>query len=73
MWFILLRFILYLDNWVCVPSPQSIKKLSSIVCKTWAVGLRSKAGMAELLPSIVKASKLFLFWVLFLLFWVIPE
>jgi hypothetical protein len=28
-----------------------------MVCKTWAVGFRSKAGIAELLPSIVSASK----------------
>jgi hypothetical protein len=55
----LLRFILYLVNCICVPSPQSIKKLSSMVCKTWAVGFRSKAGIAELLPSIVIASKSF--------------
>ncbi len=29
-----------------------------MVCNTWAVGFLSKAGMAELLPSIVNASKL---------------
>jgi hypothetical protein len=54
---ILLRRILYFDicNWV--PSPQSIKKKSSWVCNTWAVGFLPKAGTAELLPKIVNASK----------------
>ena len=35
-----------------------------MVCKTWAVGFLSKAGIAELLPSIVIASKLFELWVM---------
>ena len=60
MWVILLLFILYLDNCICVPSPQSIKKSSSIVCKTCAVGFLSKAGMAELFPIIVSASNFFI-------------
>ena len=55
----MLRFTLYLESCICVPSPQSIKKLSSGVCKTWAVGFLSKAGIAELFPSIVNASNLF--------------
>ena len=63
MWFILLRFILYFDSCIWVPSPQSIKKLSSMVCKTWAVGFLSKAGIAELFPSIVSASKIVLCYV----------
>ena len=57
MWFILLLRILYLDNCNCVPSPQSIKNSSSLVCKTWAVGFLPKAGTAELLPKIVNANK----------------
>lgn len=51
-----LRLILYLASCICVPSPQSIRKLSSMVCNTWAVGLRSNAGMAELFPKMVSAN-----------------
>jgi hypothetical protein len=61
IWVILLCFILNFVSCIWVPSPQSIKKLSSMVCKTWAVGFLSKAGMAELFPSMVKESKFIYF------------
>src|SRR5674476_223033 len=56
MWLILLLRILYWIIRICVPSPQSIKKLCSAFCTTWAVGCRLKAGIAELFPKMVMAS-----------------
>src|ERR1035437_6917033 len=48
--------ILYWIIRICVPSPQSIKKLCSAFCTTWAVGCRLKAGIAELFTKMVMAS-----------------
>jgi hypothetical protein len=53
MWLILENPILYLRIWVCVPSPQSIKKNRPRTLSTWAVGYLFDVGNAELVPRIV--------------------